>query len=132
MNNRILIVGASIAGLTAAHWLVRAGYTVTVAERAPSLRRGGNGVDIRGTAADVICDMGLTEAVQARASDVIGMRFVDSADRERARIDTRLPGAVEIMRGDLCDLLLSAVPGVSIFASATTSGRSTRTPPESP
>ena len=40
---KVLIVGASIAGPTAAFWLVRAGFDVTIVEQAPELRRGGNG-----------------------------------------------------------------------------------------
>lgn len=34
MNERILISGASIAGLTLAHWLARHGFHPTVVERA--------------------------------------------------------------------------------------------------
>lgn len=41
---RILISGASIAGPVVAYWLTRYGYTVTVVERAPGLRKtGGHG-----------------------------------------------------------------------------------------
>jgi 2-polyprenyl-6-methoxyphenol hydroxylase-like FAD-dependent oxidoreductase len=36
MNQRILISGASIAGLTVAHWLARHGFRPTVLERAPA------------------------------------------------------------------------------------------------
>ena len=46
MNERILISGASIAGLTLAHWLARHGFRPTVVERAAALRTGGNGVDV--------------------------------------------------------------------------------------
>ncbi|AYF76474.1 FAD-dependent oxidoreductase [Nocardia yunnanensis] len=105
MNTRVLIVGASIAGLTAAHWLTRSGFDVTVVERAPGLRTGGNGVDIRDDAIDVIERMGIMPQVRALAADVRGMKFVDAEDRAVARIDTSDPVAVEIMRGDLVALL---------------------------
>lgn len=36
MTRRVLITGASIAGTTAAWWFGRAGFDVTVVERAPS------------------------------------------------------------------------------------------------
>ena len=102
---RVLISGASIAGLTVAHWLARYGFEPTVVERAPGLRAGGNGVDVRGHATDVVERMGIMPRVQAAATDVIGMKFVDAADRPTAHIDTRALGTVEIMRGDLVGLL---------------------------
>ncbi|KAJ5745975.1 hypothetical protein N7520_011157 [Penicillium odoratum] len=44
---RVLIVGASIAGPTAAYWFTKAGAKVTVIERFPELRTDGHNVDIR-------------------------------------------------------------------------------------
>lgn len=108
MNQRILIAGASIAGLTAAHWLARYGFQPTVVERAPGLRVGGNGVDIRDQAGDVAERMGIMAAAKAVVADVHGMKFVDADDRTVTRIDIRQPGSFEIMRGDLVALLHQA------------------------
>jgi 2-polyprenyl-6-methoxyphenol hydroxylase-like FAD-dependent oxidoreductase len=105
MNQRILIVGASIAGLTAAHWLTGYGFAVTVAERATAPRIGGNGVDVRGLAVQVVERMGLTEQVRAAAADVRAMQFVDGAGRTTASIRIDEPDGTEIMRGDLVALL---------------------------
>jgi 2-polyprenyl-6-methoxyphenol hydroxylase-like FAD-dependent oxidoreductase len=105
MNERILISGAGIAGLTLAHHLARRGYRPTVVERASGPREGGNGVDVRDQAIEVVRRMGILPQVQAAAADVLGMKFVDADDRCVARIDTREPGTVEIMRGDLVALL---------------------------
>jgi len=107
MNERILISGASIAGLTLAHWLTRYGFRPTVVERAVGLRTGGNGVDVRGHASEVTQRMGIMPRVRELAADVCGIKFVDAADRAVARVDMRTldPGAVEIMRGDLVALL---------------------------
>ncbi|MFI0445013.1 FAD-dependent monooxygenase [Actinomadura sp. 6N118] len=105
MNERILISGASIAGLTLAHWLARYGFQPTVVERASALRAGGNGVDVRDQAIEVAERMGIMASVRAAATDVQGMKFVDAADRAVARIGFWDPGAVEIMRGDLVALL---------------------------
>ncbi|GAA2292065.1 FAD-dependent monooxygenase [Nonomuraea roseoviolacea subsp. roseoviolacea] len=105
MNERILISGASIAGLTLAHWLARHGFRPTAVERAPAPRAGGNGVDVRDDAVEVVERMGLMSRVRELAADVQGMKFVDAADRAVARIDTRDPASVEIMRGDLVALL---------------------------
>ena len=44
---RVLVVGASIAGPTTAYWLAKAGASVTVIERFPKLREGGQNIDIR-------------------------------------------------------------------------------------
>ncbi|WP_433466538.1 FAD-dependent monooxygenase [Spirillospora sp. CA-128828] len=115
MNERILISGASIAGLTLAHWLARHGFQPTVVERASALRAGGNGVDVRDDAVAVVERMGLMPQVRELATDVHGMKFVDAADRAIARIDTRDPGSVEIMRGDLVALLHEVTGDVEIL-----------------
>ncbi len=105
MNQRILISGASIAGLTVAHWLARYGLRPTVVERAPAPRTGGNGVDVRDHAVDVAERMGIMTCIRAAAADVQGMKFVDAKDRAVARLDTTAASEVEIMRGDLVALL---------------------------
>lgn len=115
MNERVLISGASIAGLTLAHWLARHGFRPTIVERAPELRTGGNGVDVRDDAATVAERMGIMDRVRERAADVHGMKFVDAADRAVARIDTRDSGSVEIMRGDLVALLREAADVEILF-----------------
>jgi 2-polyprenyl-6-methoxyphenol hydroxylase-like FAD-dependent oxidoreductase len=111
MNQRILISGASIAGPTLAFWLARYGFRPTVVERAPRLRAGGNGVDVRGQAVEVAERMGIMPRIRAAAADVIGMSFVNAANRSVARIDMQAiqrknaSGEVEIMRGDLAAIL---------------------------
>jgi 2-polyprenyl-6-methoxyphenol hydroxylase-like FAD-dependent oxidoreductase len=113
VNKRILISGASIAGLTVAHWLARYGFRPTVVESAPGLRAGGNGVDVGDQAVDVVERMGIMPQVRAAATDVRGMKFVDADDRTIARIDITGLSELEIMRGDLVALLHEATdPGV--------------------
>jgi 2-polyprenyl-6-methoxyphenol hydroxylase-like FAD-dependent oxidoreductase len=116
VNERILISGASIAGLTLAHWLTRHGFQPTVVERAATLRTGGNGVDVRGQAGQVVERMGIMPRVRALTADVRGIKFVDAADRAVARVDMRDldPSSVEIMRGDLV-ALLHEVTGAEIL-----------------
>jgi 2-polyprenyl-6-methoxyphenol hydroxylase-like FAD-dependent oxidoreductase len=115
MNERILISGASIAGLTLAHWLARHGLRPTVVERAGRLREGGNGVDVRDLALDVVARMGILPQVRAAAADVVGMKFVDADDRAVARIHIGDPGSVEIMRGDLVALLCQVTDVEYVF-----------------
>ncbi len=114
MNEKILISGASIAGPTLAFWLARFGFRPTVIERVPRLRTGGNGVDVRGQAIEVAERMGIMPQIRAAAADVIGVSFVDAANRSVARIDLQAiqrkhtSGEVEIMRGDLAGILYEA------------------------
>ena len=74
---RVLVAGASIAGPALAHWLRRRGAEVTVVERAPELRPGGQAVDARGVAREVIRRMGLDAAVRAARTETAGAYTVD-------------------------------------------------------
>ncbi|WP_336215321.1 FAD-dependent monooxygenase [Nonomuraea sp. LPB2021202275-12-8] len=104
-NKRILISGASIAGLTLAYWLAGYGFQPVVIERAPGLRTGGNGVDVRDQAAEVAEQMGIMGQIRAATTDVQGIKFVNAADQGVARIGFPSDGEVEIMRGDLVSIL---------------------------
>ncbi|MBJ6759810.1 FAD-dependent monooxygenase [Myxococcaceae bacterium JPH2] len=110
-NRRILISGASIAGPTLAYWLARRGFRPTVVERAPALRMGGNGVDIRGQALAVAEQMGILDRVRELGTDVVGMSFVGEQNQVLARVDLRAmqqaagSGEVEIVRGAFATLL---------------------------
>ena len=76
---RVLISGASIAGPTLAYWLLQAGHDVTLVERSPAPRRGGQAIDIRGPALDVIAAMGLGERVAKLRTRMKGMTVLDRA-----------------------------------------------------
>ncbi|MFG1926927.1 FAD-dependent monooxygenase [Cryptosporangium sp. NPDC048952] len=110
MTKTALVVGASIAGISSAYWLHRAGYTVTVIERSPALRDGGYKVDIRGAALDVVDRMGLLEDVRKARTDVRSGTVVDATGRRVASMDGdtfggRTHGDAELLRGDLTRLL---------------------------
>lgn len=111
MPRNVLITGASIAGPTLAWWLSRAGHAVTVLERAPAFRTGGQNIDIRGAARTVIRRMGLEEAVRAHVTGEQGIAFVDEADRVCAEFGAQQFGGngptaeIEILRGELARLL---------------------------
>jgi len=64
---RVLVSGASFAGLATGWWLARLGYRVTIVEIAPGLRKGGTPVDIKPGAIEGLRRMGLLEAVRARS-----------------------------------------------------------------
>jgi len=108
---RVLVAGASIAGPALAHWLRRRGAEVTVVERAPGLRPGGQAVDARGVAKEVIARMGLDAAVRAACTETAGAHMVDVDGNvlETYRADDEggdgYISEIEILRGDLSQVL---------------------------
>ncbi|MFF4360274.1 FAD-dependent monooxygenase [Streptomyces sp. NPDC001604] len=108
---RVLVAGASIAGPALAHWLRRWAAEVTVVERAPELRPGGQAVDARGVAKEVIRRMGLDAAVRAVCTDTAGAYTVDADGQvlETFRADDHggdgFIADIEILRGDLSQVL---------------------------
>jgi 2-polyprenyl-6-methoxyphenol hydroxylase-like FAD-dependent oxidoreductase len=110
MPQRILITGASVAGATTAWWLGRHGFDVEVVEKAPAFREGGQNVDVRGAAREVLRRMGLEAAAQARTTGERGTDWVDSGDRPIARfavddIGDGPTAELEILRGDIARLI---------------------------
>jgi 2-polyprenyl-6-methoxyphenol hydroxylase-like FAD-dependent oxidoreductase len=105
-----LISGAGIAGPAAAFWLHRAGYDVTLVERAPALRPGGYAVDFRGRVhLQVLERMGLLEAIRAQQTRLTSLTFVDATGRSLAPLPAAIfAGDVEIARGDLAKVLFEA------------------------
>jgi 2-polyprenyl-6-methoxyphenol hydroxylase-like FAD-dependent oxidoreductase len=110
-DTRVLVAGASIAGPALAHWLRRRGAEVTVVERAPELRPGGQAVDARGVAKEVIQRMGLDAAVRAARTETAGAYTVDVDGNvlETFRADDDggdgFIAEIEILRGDLSQVL---------------------------
>lgn len=113
-RNDVLISGAGIAGPALAYWLRAAGFRVTVVERAPGPRPGGQTVDLRGAGREVISRMGLMDRARAVAVEQRGLALVDARDRVTAEMPTAAFGGegivseIEILRGDLARLLYDA------------------------
>lgn len=109
-----LITGASIAGLSAAWWLRRIGWDVTVVERAPAFRDGGQNVDVRGIAREVLDRMALTDAIRAKNTTETGTVIVDARDKVIAELPSDGPdGAtaeLEVLRGDFARAILESLP----------------------
>ncbi|NYV76439.1 FAD-dependent monooxygenase [Streptomyces sp. UH6] len=117
-NNEILVSGAGIAGPALAYWLRKGGFTVTVVERAPQPRPGGQTVDLRGAGRTVVERMGLMDRARAESVDQRGLANVDASGRVTVRVPADAFGGegivseIEILRGDLARLLYEAtVPG---------------------
>ena len=114
MNRTVLISGGGVAGLALAYWLQREGFSTTVIERSPELRSGGQAVDIRGVALEVVKAMDLHDAVDVRRTRLRGMSILDVTGQEMERTEERTYSAgrldsadIEIFRDDLCGLLLN-------------------------
>jgi 2-polyprenyl-6-methoxyphenol hydroxylase-like FAD-dependent oxidoreductase len=113
---RILVSGASVAGLVLAYWLHRYGFEVTVVERSPTLRKtGGHAVDLFRPAMDIVEMMDVLRPIQARSTgiDRLGFRLEHRLDRRYELHIGRLMGAVsdrhvEIMRDDLSEIFHDA------------------------
>ncbi len=111
MSRRILITGASVAGNTAAWWLGRAGFDVTVVERTDAFREGGQNIDVRGSGREVLRRMGLEQAALDQGTGEEGTVWVDDKGRASAQFLTADLGKdgptaeMEILRGDLARLL---------------------------
>ena len=105
---KILICGAGIAGPVLAYWLDLAGASVTIIERASSLRSSGQGVDIRGAAVDIVRQMGVEDDIRRLKTTEEGVSFVDTGGRDWAVFKATgstdiqsFTSEFEILRGDL-------------------------------
>ncbi|MGW2561110.1 FAD-dependent monooxygenase [Streptomyces sp. NPDC001514] len=108
----VLISGGGIAGSALAFWLRRHGFAPTVVERAPEPRRGGQAIDVRGVALDVLDRMGLRQQAQELRTHMQGMSILDADGNEvhrsteyafsSGRLDSE---DIELMRDDLVGLL---------------------------
>ncbi|MFB6598127.1 FAD-dependent monooxygenase [Streptomyces diastaticus] len=128
-NDEILICGAGIAGPALAYWLREGGFAVTLVERAPEPRPGGQTVDLRGAGRTVIERMGLMGRARAMSVDQRGFALVDAVGRITARMPADSFGGegivseIEILRGDLARLLYEATsPGTEYLFDDTVTG----------
>lgn len=113
----VLISGAGVAGLTLACWLKDYGFVPTLVEKNPQLRFGGYKIDIRGAAIDVVKRMGIYPHIVESRTDIQGATFVDGSGKELTKMGAdlcggRVEGDLEIMRGDLCQILLEKAGAV--------------------
>lgn len=114
-RKKVLISGASFAGLSSAYWLSRLGYEVSVVEIAPALRMGGTAVDLKGNTVEIVKRMGLLEQVEASRLSLERWEMKNAEDvTERALVLRQAgePGPsdeFEIERSKLLSMLFERV-----------------------
>jgi 2-polyprenyl-6-methoxyphenol hydroxylase-like FAD-dependent oxidoreductase len=115
VDKRVLVTGGSIAANTLAWWLVEAGFTVTVIEKATEFRKGGQSIDVRGIARTVIERMGIAEQVDRNGTGETGWTYVDENGELVAAFRLEDVGGegptakFEILRGDLAHIMYEHV-----------------------
>jgi len=79
-DKKILVSGASIAGLSTAYWMNKIGYKVSVVEIANAPRTNGAAIDLRGNAVDIIKRMNIFEQLKSNRLHVEMIEFKNAAD----------------------------------------------------
>ncbi|KAI1341802.1 hypothetical protein F5Y15DRAFT_430995 [Xylariaceae sp. FL0016] len=131
MPLNVLINGAGICGPALATLLLRSdpAHDVTVVERSPALRTGGQQIDLRHQGIPIVRKLGLLDKVKARTLSERGLALVDAQGRQKAFLGKNDSGKgqqafvseYEIMRGDLQDVLFQE--SVDIGARARDEGK---------
>ena len=115
----VTVLGAGVAGLTAALALARQGFAVTVLEQADAIREVGAGLQISPNAAVVLQALGLGAALDAAQGRAEAVQLCDGLTGETVlRMDLmRLrpeQGYHFLHRADLIDMLATAARGAGV------------------
>ena len=108
-DRRVLIVGAGIGGLAAAHALHRAGLRPHVFERGSEVSALGGAVTLHVAARRALAELGMSEPLTAVAGDVRNHTFVLKSANGRVLL-TRRADAVTIARRELVRALADRLP----------------------
>lgn len=107
---RVLVSGASFAGLSTAYWMRRLGYEVTVVETANGLRTGGTAVNIEENTIHIAQRMGIYEQLRANRLNLELLEYKNAADvTEGSMLQQRPEGELEVERNTLLGLLFDLV-----------------------
>ncbi|KAJ4290260.1 hypothetical protein N0V90_010475 [Kalmusia sp. IMI 367209] len=109
-----LVCGASIAGPMTAYWLARAGFTITVIERYPTIRAGGQNIDIRTSGVTIMRKIpGMEAAVRSKITPQDCLQFINSKGKPYATMrptgdpsQQNLMSEYEIFRDDLSQIII--------------------------
>lgn len=109
-GEKVLISGASFAGLSTAWWMNKMGYNVTVVEIGSHLKMGGTPVDIKEHTVDIVKRMGIFEQIKANRLRLESTEFKNADDvTESIRILEAADDEFEIERDTLLKILFDMV-----------------------
>ncbi|AUH73041.1 tetracycline destructase [Legionella sainthelensi] len=119
-NIKILVIGAGIAGPAVCYWLRRFDFSPVLIEKYDSIRQGGQALDVRGIAAYIAKEMGIYDQICDMRTRIECGRFVDSSGKtlhevHGEKFGFRQDDEVEILRGDLVEILMKAIPDVPCY-----------------
>ncbi|KAF2824147.1 FAD/NAD(P)-binding domain-containing protein [Ophiobolus disseminans] len=131
---KVLVSGSGIAGPTFAYWLNELLPTsdITILERAPEPRFGGQAVDLRSAAIPIVERMGLLPKVKELTTTEEGIEFIYADGKTKASFpatgndqEQSMTSEYEILRGDMARIIYETTqnkPGIKyIFAETITS-----------
>lgn len=116
----ILVSGAGIAGPSVCFWLKRYGFKPILIENAPTLREGGQALDIRGIATGLARNMGIYDKICEKRTRITHGRFVDKQgkilhEEHGETFGFRQDDEVEILRGDIVAILMDQIKDVPCY-----------------
>jgi len=79
-DRKVLISGASFAGLSMAYWMIQYGCRVTVVELSKGLKKGGTPVNIMDNTIDIVRRMGILDEIIAHQLRMEVMEFKNADD----------------------------------------------------
>ena len=115
-SERILICGAGVAGSILAYWLAKHDFQVVVVERSKSEQKAGQGIEIEEPALKVVKMMGILDELEEKKTGEMGFNLVDAQNRSYGLLEVggvSPTGALELMRGDLTEVLYKAADASS-------------------
>jgi 2-polyprenyl-6-methoxyphenol hydroxylase-like FAD-dependent oxidoreductase len=117
-GKKVLVSGASIAGISTAYWLNKLGYRVTVVEQAGEPRPGGAAVNVQGAALASARRMGIFAQLKANRLQLERLEFKTADDATAGAMEMQNGEApltdddieeIEIERAKLVAILVGAV-----------------------
>ena len=114
-NKKVLISGASFAGLSTAYWMNKLGYEVTVVEIANEIRKGGTPVNIRGNTVDIVKRMSIFEDIKTSRLGLEIWEFKNADDVTEGALILKQPSEeqpddeYEIERNTLLSIIFNKV-----------------------
>ena len=111
VGKKVLIAGASFAGLSTAYWMQKLGCTVTVVEVAGALKCGGTPVDIRDNTVNIVKRMELFDQIWANRlpMQLPQVQNADAQDLADHVSEQHSKDDIEIERDVLLNLIYAAV-----------------------